>query len=251
MIFTTWVQGRRGPLQVYGPEGTEDMTSHIMSAWKADIEIRTQGMEHRSMAGLTVEAHDVKPGVVYEDPNVKVTAFQNAHGEWRQTFGYQFKTADRTIVISGDTNPSAALVAHCRQCDLLIHEVYADEYRPANVPNWLEYRSRYHTTTTELAEIANKTRPGLLILYHRGVGPRGRQIADARYLEEIGRTYRGQGWSWGTTSMSTDRCPQTARIASRHAVIWRGARPVLNADGSLSLRDRPKPSAGDECLIRG
>ena len=38
------------------------------------------------MAGLTVEAHHVKPGVVYEDPNVKVTAFQNAHGEWRQTF---------------------------------------------------------------------------------------------------------------------------------------------------------------------
>ena len=48
LIFTTWVQGRRGPLQVYGPEGTEDMTSHIMSAWKADIEIRTQGMEHRT-----------------------------------------------------------------------------------------------------------------------------------------------------------------------------------------------------------
>jgi ribonuclease BN (tRNA processing enzyme) len=192
LIFTTWVQGRRGPLQVYGPEGTEDMTRHIMSAWKADIEIRTQGMEHRSAAGLTVEAHDVRPGVVYEDPNVKVTVFQNAHGEWRQTFGYQFKTADRTIVISGDTNPSAALIEHCRKCDVLIHEVYADEYRPADMPNWLEYRSRYHTTTSQLAEIANKTQPGLLIMYHRGIGPHGRQIADEQYLKEIGRTYRGK-----------------------------------------------------------
>ena len=192
LIFTTWVQGRRGPLKVYGPEGLEEMTSHVMAAWKADIDIRTTGLEHRSRTGLTVEAHDVNPGVVFEDANVKVTAFQNAHGEWRQTFGYQFKTADRTIVISGDTSPSAALVEHCQKCDVLIHEVYAEDYRPANMPNWVEYRARYHTTTTQLAEIANKTQPGLLILYHRGVGPRGREIPDARYLEEIARTYSGR-----------------------------------------------------------
>lgn len=192
LIFTTWVQGRRGPLNVYGPEGLEQMTHHIMAAWQEDIDIRTKGLEQRSTEGLTVQAHDVKPGVVYEDANVKVTAFQNSHGEWRQSFGYQFKTPDRTIVISGDTNPSAALIEHCQKCDVLIHEVYADEYRPADMANWLEYRSRYHTTTTQLAEIANKTRPGLLIMYHRGIGPRGRQISDAQYLADIGRTYRGK-----------------------------------------------------------
>jgi ribonuclease BN (tRNA processing enzyme) len=192
LIFTTWVQGRRGALKVYGPEGIEDMTSHIMAAWKADIDIRTSGMEHRSTAGLTVEAHDVKPGLVYEDQNVKVTAFQNAHGEWRQTYGYQFKTADRTIVISGDTNPSAALIDHCQKCDVLIHEVFAEAYRPAAIPNWLEYRSKYHTTTTQLAEIANKTQPGLLVMYHKGVGAKGNEISDAQYLAEIGRTYRGK-----------------------------------------------------------
>ncbi len=192
LIFTTWVQGRRGPLKVYGPEGVENMTSHIMLAWKMDIEVRTTGLEHRSTDGLTVEAHDVKPGVVYQDPNVKVTAFQNAHGEWRQTYGYQFKTADRTIVISGDTSPSRGVVEHCQKCDVLIHEVYADAYRPAAVPNWVEYRAKYHTTTTQLAEIANKTQPGLLILYHRGIGPPGNQISDAQYLAEVGRTYRGK-----------------------------------------------------------
>ena len=192
LIFTTWVQGRRGPLKVYGPEGLEQMTTHIMAAWQADIDIRTTGLEQRSRAGLIVDAHDVKPGVVYQDGNVKVTAFQNTHGEWRQTFGYQFKTADRTIVISGDTNPSAALVEHCQKCDVLIHEVYAAEYKPADMANWLEYRSKYHTTTTQLAEIANKTQPALLIMHHRGTGPRGRQISDAQYLAEVGRTYHGK-----------------------------------------------------------
>jgi len=95
-------------------------------------------------------------------------------------------------VISGDTNPSTALVEHCQKCDVLIHEVYADAYRPADVPNWIEYRSKYHTTTTQLAEIANKTQPGLLIMYHRGTGPRGREISDEQYLSDVRRTYSGK-----------------------------------------------------------
>jgi len=192
LIFTTWVQGRRGPIKVYGPEGLEEMTKHLLLAWQADIDIRINGLERRSTAGLTVEAHDVKPGVVYRDANVTVTAFPNAHGEWKATFGYQFKTADRTIVISGDTNPSAALIEHCQKCDVLIHEVYSDQYRPADMPNWLEYRSRYHTTTSQLAEIANKTQPELLIMHHRGVGPRGGPTVDEQYLSEIRRTYSGK-----------------------------------------------------------
>jgi ribonuclease BN (tRNA processing enzyme) len=192
LIFTTWVQGRRAPLKVYGPTGLEAMTKYIMLAWQADIDIRTKGLERRSTAGLTVDAHDVKPGLIYEDANVKVTAFPNAHGEWTSTFGYRFQTADRTIVISGDTNPSTALIEHCRKCDVLIHEVYADAYRPADMANWLEYRSKYHTTTTQLADVANRTQPGLLIMHHRGIGPRGREIPDEQYLAEIRRTYSGK-----------------------------------------------------------
>ena len=192
LIFTTWVQGRHAPLTLYGPEGLEAMIAHIMAAWQADIDIRTKGLEQRSTKGLTVDAHDVKPGVVYKDANVTVTAFQNAHGEFKQTFGYRFQTGDRSVVISGDTNPSAALVEQCQKCDVLIHEVYAEAYRPADMANWLEYRSKYHTTTTQLAEIANKTQPGLLIMHHRGIGPRGREISDDQYLAEIRRSYKGK-----------------------------------------------------------
>jgi ribonuclease BN (tRNA processing enzyme) len=190
LIFTTWVQGRRVPLRLYGPEGIAAMKTHIMAAWQADIDIRTTGLEQRKPT--IVEAHEVKPGVVYKDANVTVTAFRNAHGEFKETYGYRFQSADRSIVISGDTNPSTALIEHCQKCDVLIHEVFADAYRPADVPNWLEYRAKYHTTTTELAEIANKTQPGLLIMYHRGTGPRGREITDEQYLSEIRRSYNGK-----------------------------------------------------------
>jgi ribonuclease BN (tRNA processing enzyme) len=184
VIFTSWVQGRRSPLRIYGPGGTQEMTRHILMAWQADIDLRTKGLEHR--APLDVQAHDVKPGIVYEDANVTVTAVQNAHGEWKETYAYKFVSSDRTIVVSGDTNPSAGVIAACQKCDVLVHEVYAENYRPADMPNWLEYRSKYHTTIEQLAEIANKTQPKLLILYHRGQG------SPAEYVNGIRRTYGGR-----------------------------------------------------------
>ena len=191
LIFTTWVQGRNGPLRVFGPSGLEAMTKHIMQAWQADIDIRTKGLEHRSLTGLAVEAHDVKPGLVYQDSLVKVTAFPMRHGEL-PSYGYRFDTGDRTIVISGDGSPSPALVAACQGCDVLIHEAFSERFRPADMATWDEYRAKYHTTTTQLAEIANQTHPRLLIVYHRGVGPKGHEITDEDYLAEIGRTYAGR-----------------------------------------------------------
>jgi hypothetical protein len=51
------------------------MTKYIMLAWQVDSDVRTKGLEQRDAAGLDVEAHDVKPGLIYQDSSVKVTAF--------------------------------------------------------------------------------------------------------------------------------------------------------------------------------
>src|ERR1041385_4546870 len=123
LIFTPWVMNRP-ELTIYGPEGTEQMTQHILQAWSADIETRTKGMEKQKP--LVVHAYDAKPGVVYQDNRVKVTAFPVPHGEWKQAFGYRFDTPDRSIVISGDTSPSDSVVRACDGCDLLLHEMYDD-----------------------------------------------------------------------------------------------------------------------------
>jgi len=184
LVFTPWVQERRAPLRVFGPEGTHEMTRHILLAWQADVDIRTKGLERRGR--LDVQAHDVAPGVVYKDANVTVSAFANRHGEWPHSFGYRFTTADRTVVISGDTSPSPEVVAACQKCDVLIHEVFSEKYQPADMPNWVEYRSKYHTTTSQLAEIANKAQPALLILHHRGAG------SAEEYLADIRRSYAGK-----------------------------------------------------------
>ena len=43
LILTPWVMGRT-ELDVYGPEGLEEMTKHVLEAWRQDIEIRTKGL---------------------------------------------------------------------------------------------------------------------------------------------------------------------------------------------------------------
>jgi ribonuclease BN (tRNA processing enzyme) len=189
LILTPWVMGRK-ELNVYGPEGTEDMTKYVLQAWRQDIEIRTKGMERQ--APLLVHAHDVKPGVVYKDDKVTVTAFRVAHGEWKQAFGYRFDTPDRTVVISGDTSPSSELIASCQPCDILIHEVYSPASIVPSMPDWPAYRAKYHTSTEQLADIANHTKPGILIVYHISGGGANGRIPEEQLLQEIQRTYRGK-----------------------------------------------------------
>ena len=183
LIFTPWVMGR-SELNVYGPEGTEEMTKHVLEAWRRDIEIRTQGLEQRG--ALVVHAHDVAPGVVYKDDQVKVTAFRVPHGQWPQAFGYRFDTADRSIVISGDTSPSEEVIAHCQPCDVLIHEALSPTAR-APMPNWAAYSAHYHTTTDQLADVANRARPGLVVIYHVS----GR-TPDEQLLAELQKNYHGK-----------------------------------------------------------
>ncbi|HWS18329.1 MAG TPA: MBL fold metallo-hydrolase [Candidatus Elarobacter sp.] len=167
IIFTPWIMGRKAPLEVYGPPGTRDMAEHILKAYDADIQIRTGDLEHANTTGYKVNVHEIKPGVVYRDPNVTVTAFAVHHGKWPHAYGYRFETRDRTIVISGDASPDAAIFNNCHGCDVLIHEVYTQASFDLVSPEWKQYRLAYHTSSKELAEIAAKAKPGLLILYHR------------------------------------------------------------------------------------
>jgi ribonuclease BN (tRNA processing enzyme) len=167
LILTPWTLERREPLEVYGPRGIKAMTRHLLEAYREDIDIRLKGGEPSNKTGYKVNAHEIEPGVIYQDANVTVKAFRVTHGSWKHAFGYRFETPDRNIVVSGDCRPSQSIVDNCHGCDVLIHEVYSTAGFAKRSPEWRKYHSRYHTSSRELAEIATKARPGLLILYHQ------------------------------------------------------------------------------------
>jgi ribonuclease BN (tRNA processing enzyme) len=190
LMLTPWVVGRRQPLEVYGPAGIAAMTEHLREAYAADIKVRTEGMEGLSAGALAVNVHEFSAaGPVYKDSNVTIRAIAVPHGSWPQAYGYAIDAPDRRIVISGDTAPSDAIVDACHGCDVLVHEVYsADRFDLVYGQQHGQYHRAFHTSTTQLAELASKAKPKLLVLYHQlYFGPQD----EVDLEKEIRRTYSG------------------------------------------------------------
>ena len=167
LMFSPWVLGRNVPLEVYGPPGIESMTEYIEKAWAEDIQMRLFGLEPRSNRNYRAITHEIEAGLIYEDDRVRIEAIQVTHGSWPEAFGFRFESSDRTIVISGDAALSPTLADACDGCDILMHEVYSTEGFATRLPEWQTYHHAFHTSTVELAELARRARPKLLVLYHQ------------------------------------------------------------------------------------
>ncbi len=166
-ILTPWVLGRDEPLEAWGPPGLAAMTEHVLAAYVEDIDLRMHGRQPQNSPGIQVNVHEIEPGTIYEDENVVVTAFPVQHGEWEHAFAYRFETGDRSIVISGDTMPTDAVVEACDGCDVLVHEVYAKSGFDRRAPEWQAYHKAAHTSGVELGKLAARAKPKLLVLYHQ------------------------------------------------------------------------------------
>ena len=166
LILTGWTAGRRTPLEVYGPAGLRSMTEHILQAYRIDLDTRTNpdGDQRGNPEGWKVNAHEIKSGVIYRDAKVTVTAFPTKHA--MESYGYRFDTPDRGVVISGDTNPTEETIKACNGCDVLIHEARTVELFARLPEGPHSFGAKNHTTSEQLAALATKAKPGLLIVYH-------------------------------------------------------------------------------------
>lgn len=191
-ILTPAVLERDAPVEVFGPRGTRAMNDHILKAYREDLDIRLHGLEPAKPKGYIVNVHEIpaQAGLteIYRDENVRVKSFAVPHGSWKYAYGFRFETPDRTIVISGDAAPSERVIEACNGCDVLIHEVYSTAGFARRPPEWQRYHSVFHTSSKQLAEIATKAKPGLLVLYHQlfwGTTPE-------QLLEEVRQGYAGK-----------------------------------------------------------
>ena len=189
LILTPWVMGRDEPLEVYGPEGINDMTSHILQAYQEDIRYRVYGYEPANNQGWRVNSHEfTEEGVIYKDENIKVEAFPVPHGTWPNAWGFRFTTPDKIIVLSGDSSPSEKIIEYAKGADILVHEVYSKKGYDKKDEFWKNYHARNHTSTIELADIANQAQPGLIVLYHILFWG----ATDEELLNEIATNYEGK-----------------------------------------------------------
>jgi ribonuclease Z len=190
LFATTWVMGRATPLELYGPAGVQELADGIKLLLAADVHIRRDLTEMLPGAGAEVNSHVVHPGTVYDDGEVRVSAFVVDHEPVKPAFGYRFEGRGRKIVISGDCRPTDNLIENAKAADVLIHEVYLPEYLDgvdAKKPEVAARLKRYHSTPEQAADVASKAGAKLLVFTHL-IPPN----QDSTILERAGKHFSGK-----------------------------------------------------------
>jgi ribonuclease Z len=165
-IFTPWIQGKAEPVEIIGPSGLGYLVQTILDGNAEDIRERYTAPGGPTRDGWQAKVREAAPGEVFRDARVTVRAFQVPHSEWPSAYGYRIDTPDRSIVISGDTRESEAVVNACNGCDVLIHEVYSDSGFKTIPAGRQPYHAAAHTPATAVGRVATRARAKLLVLNH-------------------------------------------------------------------------------------
>lgn len=173
--LTGWLYGRRVPLRIQGPPGTKAMMDDIARAFEWDVEYRiTVGLP---AAGAEIEATDVSPGVIFDQDELTITAFDVEHMPIDlttrerldfpgRTYGYRFDYGDHSAVFSGDTRPSDNLVEHALGADVLIHEVQVPAPGASAEANLANVSLSVHSTPEQVSDVFARVRPRMAVYAH-------------------------------------------------------------------------------------
>jgi ribonuclease Z len=207
----TWVAGRSGPLQVYGPPGVERVVAGFEEAYALDTRYRIahHGADLLPEARGRMQALPVMadgPTVVLDEDGMRITAFAVDHAPAEPAYGYRFDYRGRSVVVSGDTVKHAGLIAAAKEADLLVHEAQANhivaQLRDAvgavgrkRLEKILSDIPDYHTTPVEAAQAANEAGVGLLIFYHL-TPPPPNALLERVFVRGVSDV-RADGWLLG------------------------------------------------------
>ena len=172
LLLLAWATDLAHRVDTYGPPPLAEMTRQYLALNDYDIRTRIADEGRPSLKELIVPHELTSGGVVMQDDNVKVTAALVQHPPVEPAFAYRFDCPDRSIVISGDTRPSANLVKLAQGADVLVHEVMhlpSLDQLIATEPNAKTLREHLlasHSTTEQVGRIATEAGVKTLLLSH-------------------------------------------------------------------------------------
>jgi ribonuclease BN (tRNA processing enzyme) len=196
LIWLAWTAGLRTRVDTWGPPPLRKMTALFFEMNKYDIDARIAN-EGRSPIVPLVQPHEIRSGgLVMQDDSVKVTAALVDHPPVVPAFAYRFDAADRSIVISGDTSPSEALVKLASGADVLVHSVMyppAIDRLVARVPNAAALKTSilaHQTSAEDAGRIAQAAGVKTLVLSHF-VPPDDPEVTDQIWGDAARVHFRG------------------------------------------------------------
>jgi ribonuclease BN (tRNA processing enzyme) len=213
LLTVSYSYNRTKPVNIYGPPGTVGFVTAQLRALKFDSDIRISDGTRNVPISEIYLGHDVAPGVVFQDANVKVTAIENSHfnfpsgtpgfGNYK-SYSYRFDTPDKSIVFTGDTGPSTAVSDLAKGADLLVSEVSSPEeskevrIKDGQWATWSEKeRSEFmrhmndeHLTPAEVGKMAQSAGVKAVVLTHLPATPDPND-EYARFAEQVKTIFSG------------------------------------------------------------
>jgi len=197
LLLLAWASGLRERVDAWGPPPLERITQLFLEMSATDIETRVADEGRAPLAPL-IRAHNLSaPGLVLQDEHVKVTSAVATHPMIKSAFAYRFDSSDRSIVISGDTAMSEALIALAKGADVLVHEVIlleAIDRLAARVPTATTLKKHLlasHTTAEDCGRVAAAAGVKTLVLSHF-VPPDDPLVPEQAWVEAARKHFSGR-----------------------------------------------------------
>ena len=188
LMSVAWDRQRTEPIHVYGPPRTEKLVEASVQYYSISSEIRIADGGRTVPIAQVFFGHDVGTGLIYEDPNIKVTAAENSHFSFHEgpaagkhkSYSYRFETPDRVIVFTGDSGPSDAIIDLARGADLLVTSTSSCEDRkqsmikdgrwqamtPAEQEGIMRQATEGHMTLEFIGKLALRAKVKTVVLSH-------------------------------------------------------------------------------------
>ena len=192
LLLLAWGDNLTTPVDTWGPAPIEKMTRLFFEMNAPDLSVRERDEGRPPLARL-IHAHEVREaGQVMKDDLVTVTCAVVDHPLMPIALAYRFDCPDRSIVVSGDTRRSDALIKLARSADILVHEALYLPAAPGAPGSALrKHVVDSHTTAEDAGRVATEAGVRTLVLSHF-VPAESPPISDDQWLAAARSTFNGK-----------------------------------------------------------
>ena len=203
--------GSAGKLTVYGPPGIKAMVDGLLAAIVPEAEsgYGVPGEDYVPPQN-TVEVVELRDGANLTLNGLGVKVAENTHYSFPKgsdmdrrfaSISLRFDLADRSIVYTGDTGPSDAVVALARGADLLVTELidpkFAETFaargpgpQPKRAREMHDHMVNHHISPDQVGQMAAKAEVHRVVITHLVVG-RDPNIDTAQFVAGVHKWFNG------------------------------------------------------------
>jgi ribonuclease Z len=205
-LVMRWVGGVRHPIPIYGPVGTARMVKGFQEAMAADTKYRLDHHGDRLWSGglaadITEFEAGEEPKEVAKIGGIVIKAFEVDHRPVKPAYGFRLEKEERSITISGDTNPCPGLLNGSKNADIMVcdsmnqkmMQVLEGQLRTMGndlQATLLEDAHTYHAPIEAMAETAQQAGVKQLVISH--VMPPVGDEQEGQFIAGLDQVFSGK-----------------------------------------------------------